>query len=104
LFQTVHEHPVVGGLVSRIPPRVFASYADDSVFGPLLRASESTTQAITPPQPAALRDGLKARGVRYVILRRSAASRALTAWIDGGLGSFLIARDSDHDLFDLGPV
>ena len=101
LFQTVHEHPVVGGFVARIPSFVTTQYLDDAVFGPLLRASEPSSEAIGLPAAGTLRDGLLARGVRYVMLRRSAASPSMTTQIEAALGPFLLAGDGDRELFDV---
>jgi hypothetical protein len=101
LFQTVHEHPVVGGFVARIPSHVVTQYLDDDVFGPLLRASEASSEATALPAPSALRDGLRVRGVRYVMLRRSAASAALTSRVEEALGASVLARDSDRELFEV---
>jgi hypothetical protein len=101
LFQTVHEHPVVGGFVARIPSHVVTQYLDDDVFGPLLRASEASSEATALPAPSALRDGLRARGVRYVMLRRSAASAAMTNRIEEAFGASVLARDSDRVLFEV---
>ena len=101
LFQTVHEHPVVGGFVARIPIHITTEYLDDAVFGPLLRASEPSAPGADLPSPSALRDGLRARGVRYVILRQSAASAPMIRLIDDALGPFRIATDRERELFEV---
>jgi hypothetical protein len=101
LFQTVHEHPVVGGFVARIPVHITADYLHDAVFGPLLRASEPSAPGADLPSPGALREGLRARGVRYVILRQSAASASMTRLIEDALGPFRIARDAERELFEV---
>jgi hypothetical protein len=101
LFQTVHEHPVVGGFVARIPMHITTEYFDDAVFGPLLRASEPSVPDADLPSPSALREGLHARGVRYVILRQSAASASMTRLIEDALGPFRIARDAERELFEV---
>jgi hypothetical protein len=101
LFQTVHEHPVVGGFVARLPMRIVTEYLDDAVFGPLLRASDPSAPDTDLPSPSTLRDGLRARGVRYVILRQPAASSSMTRLIHDALGPFRIARDAERELFEV---
>ncbi len=101
LFQTIHQHPVVGGFVARIPERVTTAYLDDSLFGPLLRASEPSTQAVALPAPGAFHDDLRAKGIRYVILRRSAAPTSMTRLVEEALGPSLLARDAERDLFEV---
>ena len=101
LFQTIHQHPVVGGFVARIPERVKTGYFDDRVFGPLLRASEPSTQTVALPAPGAFHDDLRAKGIRYVILRRSAAPTSMTRLVEEALGASLLARDADRDLFEV---
>jgi hypothetical protein len=80
---------------------VLTQYLDDDVFGPLLRASEGSSAATELPAPGTLRDGLRTRGVRYVMLRRSAASAAMTNRVEEALGAFVLARDSDRELFEV---
>lgn len=69
LFATVHRHPLIGGMIARLPQSTFDSYAHDPLLGPLLDAQTSGK----PPSlgPAALaRAG--ALDLRYVVLRPEA--------------------------------
>jgi len=100
MFQTVHEHPVVGGYISRIPPRIVSAYVEDPIFGPLLRASEGVSDEAMP-EPRALPDGLRARGIRYVVLRRPGTPAALVDYVERALARFSLARDDDRELFDV---
>ena len=53
------------------------------------------------PAPKPLRDGLRARGIRYVILRQPAASAPMTRLIEDALGPLRIARDAERELFEV---
>jgi hypothetical protein len=66
LYQTVHRHPMTGGSVSRLSPRIEAFYRDTPLFAALLRASAGEAAAEPLGCEAALRD-LRAAGVRYVV-------------------------------------
>jgi len=99
LYQTVHEHPIVGGFVARIPPRVIDGYLADPAIGPLLRESEGSAPGAPPLSGASLRDALHARGIRYVVLRRSAASPLLARQIDDALGASKLLEADGRALF-----
>jgi len=101
LFQTVHEHPVVGGFLARIPDRITRGYLDDPIFGPLLQLSSPVGRDVTLPSPRDLHDGLNQRGVRYVVVRRAEASASMTALVQEAFGSSLIASDAGRDLYEL---
>lgn len=77
-YQTLHGHPLAGGFVARLSPRITQAYETDAVFGPLLAASGDRPGP--PMRPAASRETL-ACGVRYVVWRDGAspAARALVA-------------------------
>jgi hypothetical protein len=77
-YQTLHGHPLAGGFVARLSPRITRAYETDAVFGPLLAASADRPGP--PMRPATSGDTL-ACGVRYVIWREGAspAARALVA-------------------------
>jgi hypothetical protein len=67
-YQTLHEHPIGGGFVARLSPRVRRAYEDDPVLSVLL-----SEKAITAPPAQAQ---TLACAFRYVILPK--ASPALT--------------------------
>jgi hypothetical protein len=101
LFQTVHEHPVVGGFVARIPPRVLTLYLEDGLFGPLLRASDPASRDTALPPQDLFRAALRARGIRYVLLRRSVVPVSMLNLVDHSLGPFLVTRDGERELFEV---
>ena len=66
LYQTVHRHPMAGGFVARLSPRIDAFYQETPVFAALLRLSAADARAESLDCETALRD-LRAAGVRYVV-------------------------------------
>jgi hypothetical protein len=49
-YQTVHAHPLVGGIVARLSPRITDRYERDYVFGRLLElAEQGKEEPLNPP-------------------------------------------------------
>jgi hypothetical protein len=69
--QMAHEHPLVGGYVSRIAPRIRAGYENNPAISTLMRRSSRPAQgdgsrAVALPDDLAR--ALGANGIRYVIV------------------------------------
>jgi hypothetical protein len=62
-YQTLHDHPIAGGFVARLSPRLRKIYEDDPVFHALL------TGSALPPTPI---DQTFACSLRYVIVPKNA--------------------------------
>jgi hypothetical protein len=80
LYQSVHEHPLVGGLVARLSPRLLAAYENDRVLGPILRLSSPGAQPATAPRPPC--GETLACAVRYVVVDEPRTSAALEAFVE----------------------
>lgn len=83
-YQTIHERPITGGFVARLPPSTERAYADHPLLSTLLALSASTPPSQTPGLPDG-EDALRAlRGldVRFIVLNRETAPPALVDWVD----------------------
>jgi hypothetical protein len=90
-YATLHEHPLAGGYVGRMPADAADRYAKLPVTAPLLRLSDGAGSAYLP------------RGeppCRYLVVNRRASSRALLAYV-ATLRATRIASDEARDLFRL---
>ncbi len=81
-FQTVHQHPVLGGMLLKKPAFAPAAFATLRAEDPLVRALDAVgdrqyTRDI-PPATDAERAALVARGYRYVLARVDAFARPVT--------------------------
>jgi hypothetical protein len=98
-YQTIHEHPLAGGNLSRISPRITKAYEQDPVLGPLLFFS-------TPPTPYSRGTGAPytcrgslACSIRYLVVNEARASGGLKTAIDRMFESRLIERDGNRALY-----
>jgi hypothetical protein len=82
LAQTVHEHPVLGGFVARLPRAVGRFYESNLALRTLLQLSDGTAAAGAgdPPNATTVLSELKRLGVRYVVIDREHAPAALVAY------------------------
>jgi hypothetical protein len=104
-YQTVHQHPLVGGFVARLSPRLRSAYETDATLGPLLRLSSGeSAEHLRLGQDAAsrIRDGLDRLGVGYVVLNRATASPDLTQIVERMPGLRSLERNGTRELFALG--
>jgi hypothetical protein len=81
-FQTVHEKPLLGGYLSRLPKGDVEEYHRRRVTRALLDLSEG--RSLSPERRAAViaraRETLPALGVGYVVVNRARASREIEAF------------------------
>jgi hypothetical protein len=99
LYQSVHEHPLVGGLVARLSPRLVAAYENDSVLGPLLRLSSHGAQPADAPRPPC--GQTLACAVRYVIVDEPRTSADLDAFVEQTFRLELIERNDGRTLYSV---
>ena len=100
LYQTVHEHPQMGGFVARLSTRTAAHYEGDVVLRRILDLSEGreANGAI-----GACRDSA-ACSARYLVVDERAASAALQTFVRGVFpAAGLIQRDESLALYSLTP-
>jgi hypothetical protein len=90
-YATVHEHPLVGGYIGRMPVDAAPRYEEMPVVGTLLRLSDGRAAAAGTPAV----DGTPCR---YLAVNRAATSAALRAYLQQ-LPLERIASDADRDLY-----
>jgi hypothetical protein len=100
-YQTIHERPIVGGLVARLPASVRAGYENDLVLNALLRLSDlRPMEAVTFALPSRQQtiESLQAKHVAFVVLDRDVATRELQTFVEG-LRLPEVARDRRRTLY-----
>jgi hypothetical protein len=98
--QTVHGHPLVGGFVARLSPRVVASYRSDPLLAGWMRLSGATGFEDIPllDGPAAA-DRLRADDIRFIVVNRTTASSTLQQYVERELAVTKIAERDDRVLY-----
>jgi hypothetical protein len=100
-YQTVHEKPLIGGYLSRLPPGAMDRYAGDSLLGALLDLSEgreldpATAAAALAEAPAFV----SRRNVGYVVVNTTRASEALIAFATQAFGLTLVTVEGNEHLY-----
>ncbi len=104
LYQTIHQRPIAGGFVARLPPRIVAAYDSDAILGPLLRLSQGRPLAAERPlDGGAGSDALRALGFRFVVVNRELAPPALLTFVQGSLRLRELAREGSRTLYEIVP-
>lgn len=83
-YQTVHNKAIMGGYLSRIPDRIFISYANDETLARLVSLQEGGYDGGLGR--GGFRQWLKSNGVTWVVLDKRAAAAQLTNGIIELLG------------------
>ena len=101
LYQTVHEHPVTGGLISRVPASIVARYQEAPVLRSLLRLSAG--QSADPADAALSRqdmlEGLGQARIHFVVLNVARAQPPLVDYVRTTLALPLMERDGTTELY-----
>jgi hypothetical protein len=96
-YQTVHERPMTGGFIARLPPAVVERYLRDPVLGPLVRLSEGSPLAAEhPPTSAEAGRLLVAHRIRFVVVNRHLSPPDLQLYVTTGLPLQLLAEDANQ--------
>ena len=90
-YATIHNHPVVGGYIGRMPPMAARAYDSMPVVGNLLRLS-SGRDAVEEDPPAAV-------PFRYLVLDTGTASPELVDYVRSTLDMDLIAAGDGKELY-----
>jgi hypothetical protein len=93
-YATEHEHPLVGGYIGRMPADAANRYEHMPVAGTLLALSGDAGGT------AALDGDVAASPCRYLVVRRSASSAALLAYV-ATLSAQRLIVDGDRELYRL---
>jgi hypothetical protein len=99
--QTIHERPLVGGFVARLPPRILESYRSDPLLAGWLRLSGASGafELAAPPDARIAAERLKADGIALILLNRSTASPALSDYVDHMMPLTLVGADETRSLY-----
>jgi hypothetical protein len=87
LHQTIHERPIVGGFVARLPPSIARTYDTMPVIRSLLRLSSGRSASeedarLTAAEAAAK---LASAGIAYVVLDLRRATPELVRYVQSGI-------------------
>jgi hypothetical protein len=96
--QTLHEHPQMGGAISRMSPRTRAAFDADPIVGPILDLSEGRAPSHDTGLEPSCRSSL-ACGVRYIVVTESAASDALKAFVTASFSLQPLAHEDGRTLY-----
>ena len=97
--QTVHEHPLVGGFVARLSPRVLAAYRSDPLLAGWMRLSGASGFEDMPLLDGeAATDRLRADDIRFIVVNRTTASSTLQQYVEHQLAVTKIAERNDRVL------
>ena len=100
--QMIHQRPMVGGVVARLPRSVLAYYNADPLIASWLRMSGARADVV-PDGPLPTREiaveRLKANGIAFLILHRGAASPELREYVERVLPLTPVAEDGDRVLY-----
>jgi hypothetical protein len=103
--QMIHERPMLGGVISRLPRNVIARYNADSLLAAWLRLSGARADATRDgplPDREQAAERLKANGIVFLILHRGAASPELRDYVERVLPVTPVAEDGDRVLYVTG--
>jgi hypothetical protein len=98
-FQTVHEHPIVGGFVARMPSSLPGRYEATPVLGTLLDLSAGNPSTDPFPSPAATGRILTQMGIRYVVVNRRTSPPDLLRYVRSALPLEAITQDEERTLY-----
>jgi hypothetical protein len=101
LHQTVHERPIVGGFLARLPPGIAGAYNAMPVLGTFLRLSSGgslSDEAVATP--AAARSALTAARIAFVVLDSRTASADLTRYVQS-LPLTVIAEQDGRTFYEV---
>ncbi|MDR1990177.1 MAG: hypothetical protein LBQ09_08100 [Acidobacteriaceae bacterium] len=105
LAQTVHEHPIMGGFVARLPPSVKAFYLDNPILRSLMDLpADARELPATNRSPEELVRELRRLGVNYVVLDTRRASAALHTYVTNAIGGHVLDKDDQRVVFTLDEV
>jgi len=92
-YATIHEHPLAGGYIGRMPADAARRYEAMPIVGTLLRFSDARPDA-------AMDAAISGSPCTYLMVNRAATSQALRAYVER-LPVQRIGGDTDRDLYRL---
>jgi hypothetical protein len=101
LHQTVHERPIVGGFIARLPPAIGPRYAAMPVIGSFLRLSSggnlSDEPNVSPPEATS---ALASSGIAFVVLDTRTAPVDLVRYVQS-LGLHVIGEQNRRIFYEI---
>lgn len=99
--QMVHGHAIVGGFSARVPASIIGRYRETPVLRSLLALSggdavDPLDRALTKQDAGA---ALRARGIAYLVVNRTASPEALTRYVETALPIELLKKDDELELY-----
>jgi hypothetical protein len=101
--QILHQQPILGGCIGRIPRRLINSFKADPFFHDLIALEEGNAEGLLSKSPSA--DALSAArdfSVSYVLLRRNAIRPEALAFVQSSMPMTLIQKDGEIELYRVG--
>jgi hypothetical protein len=104
-FQTVHERPILGGFLARLPRSVVDRYQEMPIVGSLLRLSGggSIDEEHADRDRSDAAHALASLGIRYFVIDRTTAPPDLLRYVRMALPLRLIAQDDERALYVVDP-
>jgi hypothetical protein len=100
-YQIIHQHPITGGFVARLSPKLLDAYERSPLLGPLLHLSAGKPLAdervLSGEQAGA---ALAAAGIRYVMLNKRTAPVDLAGYVRA-LPLRVISEDEERTLYEV---
>ena len=100
-YQMTHQHPITGGFVARLSPKLVDAYERSPLLGPLLHLSAGKPlggeQVLSGADAGA---ALDAAGIRYVMLNKRTAPVDLAGYVRG-LPLRVISEDEERTLYEV---
>jgi len=103
LHQTIHERPIVGGFVARLPPSIARSYERMPVVGSFVRLSsgEKISESdlrLTPHEGSA---ALASAGIAFIVLDMRRASAELVQYVQSRLALQHLAEENGRIFYEV---
>jgi hypothetical protein len=104
-YQTIHERPILGGFVARVPGSIGERYQSMPIVGSLLRLSAGARLDAEHPDADRARAGaaLASAGIRYVVVNVATAPPDLVTYVRRVLPLRLLAQDDERALYLVDP-
>ncbi len=104
-YQTIHQRPMLGGFLARLPRWVGERYNAMPVTGALLRLSAGGSLAVEHPDADRERAAaaLTSAGIKYIVVNHRTAPPDLVTYVRRVLPLRVIARDDERAIYIVDP-
>jgi hypothetical protein len=105
-YQTIHERPLVGGFLARLPPSLIDVYERDPLLAAFLRLSARSLPldgGDALPDRLQARNRLRTDGIAFLMLNRQTASARLIDYVEHVLPVQRVADEGDRSLYVVEP-